>query len=248
MSFLSWLLGEPEDEITRTRRKVDRFFEQAEAAGEYGWQMGAIADLIPSLIRHYHSENDLDTSLLYITRLQELIDRGIIPDPYQSLLVGQDSIYAQIMAARGTRIFRLLWLDNRDGMGPLKRDLGGELRNRLEVEPGVWSPYVTNPVELGRIFDISGSGVDYTVIGHNRGVGVDRAEAVAESVRENACVVSESRQDGVEEPYRQLGYQTFLLRRELVEHFRGVMEAFLESDARQVAGSEDQSEGRERER
>ena len=225
MGFLSWLFGEPEDEEIRNRRTVDEYFEKASETGEYGWNIGMIADLIPPLVRHfYEEEEDLDTALLYIDRLRELVRQGVLPDPYQGILEAKESIYSKIMAVKGTRIFRLLWLDNRDNVRGLRLELEPEWRDRMEIEVRVWSPYMATPDELQNITRTSEAGVDYVVIGHNRGVGVERAGAVAEPFRKNACVIWESHQEGMEEPYRELGYETFLARRDFVEHFQKVLE------------------------
>ena len=226
MGFLSMLLGSSEDEETRNRRTVDEYFEKASETGEYGWNIGMIADLIPPLVRHfYDEEEDSDTALLYIDKLRELVNQGILPDPYQGILEGPESIYSKIMAAKGKRILRLLWLDNRDNVRGFRRELGAELLDRLEIEIRVWSPYIANPDELLNITRTSEAGIDYVVIGHNRGVGVERAGAVVESLRKNACVVWESYQEGIEEPYRELGYETFLARRDFVDHFVETMKA-----------------------
>ena len=104
---------------------------------------------------------------------------------------------------------------------------------RLEVlQEGQYNPlgkllapgsgvYGSDPNKEAMIREATENGkVDYVVIGNNLGAGVRKAAAVAEDMRaDKACVVWNSYFPGEEAEYARLGFQHFMSRSDLGEHF-----------------------------
>ncbi len=134
----------------------------------------------------------------------------------------------KVVDSKAERVERILFLDvYGDRLEFFERNLGTIPGTRIEVipepDPGD-GPFISTNRSYTNLRNwvaqditrMTKSGeVSYVIIGNNDGMGIQRAEAVDESMRaDKACVVWHDYTPGNERPYAKIGFRHFVSRKD----------------------------------